>query len=384
MTYLRKCGKKICFISKADTIHIVYDSYIEGSIKDCERVRRAQETEPLEFVNLMSNSPLPVQFNRFWVCSKNKENIQIISRKYFIERAAELNKNIVLSSYVTDAEGIVNSEAILDNNVFSIEELNVDIEEADSRLIPHIFYQSKNATKRVLVSSNDTDVFVLLVHYFAKFSYQGLQELWILFGTGEKSRYIPIHTLISKVGPLITSGLLTAHVLSGCDVTSKVGTKQSALKCINDEMTLFSVHESLSGELASIGEKYLIKVLDNKSESLTFDKYRFEVYYMKNKSIIDLPPTSSTMQGHFKRSFYFIKMNCSLLDFNTFTLKAVDYGWEFDSSVLVPCKLFAKMPDEFTVTCGCEVRCTNRCKCVTMVTSCTEYCKCSSECENKT
>ena len=70
---------------------------------------------------------------------------------------------------------------------------------------------------------------------------------------------------------------------------------------------------SLKGELASIGEKYLIKVLDNKSESLTFDKYRFEVYYKKKKSITDLLPTS-TMQGHFKRSFYFIKMNCSLLD----------------------------------------------------------------------
>ena len=125
----------------------------------------------------------------------------------------------------------------------------------------------------------------------------------------------------------------------------------------------------------------VVKDEDNKSESLTFDNYRFEVYYKKKKSIIDLPPTTSTMQGHFKRSFYFIKMNCSLLHFNTFTLKAVDYGWEFDSSIPVPCKLFAKMPDEFTVTCGCKVRCTNRCKCVT---SCTEYCKCSSECENKT
>ena len=69
-----------------------------------------------------------LQQGRYSSGSKNKENIQIISRKYFIERAAELNKNIVLSSYVTDAEGIVSSEAILDNNVFSIEELIVDIE----------------------------------------------------------------------------------------------------------------------------------------------------------------------------------------------------------------------------------------------------------------
>ena len=300
-----------------------------------------------------------------------------------MEKANELHKDIVLSSYVTDAEGVVSSEAILDNNVCSIDELNVSIEEADSRIIPHVLFQSKRGTKRVLVSSNDTDVLVLLVHYFEKFAHQGLEELWIMFGTGQNSRYIPIHILVSKVGPLVASGLLAAHVLSGCDVTSKIGTKQSALKCINDEITLFAVHETLNSELASIGEKYLIKVLDNKSESLTFDEYRFEVYHKKKKSIIDLPPTSSTISGHLKRSFYFIKMNCSLINYNTFTLKAVDYGWEFDSEILVPCKLLVQMPDELTVTCGCKIRCTKRCKCVTMGTSCTEYCKCSIECENK-
>ena len=72
--------KRTSFISQAGMIHMVYDSYIEGSIKDCERLRRAEETEPLEFVNLTGNSPLPVQLNRFWACSKNKENMQILSR----------------------------------------------------------------------------------------------------------------------------------------------------------------------------------------------------------------------------------------------------------------------------------------------------------------
>ena len=44
--------KIICFISKADNNHIVYDSYIEGSIKDCERVRSAQETDDIRICQL--------------------------------------------------------------------------------------------------------------------------------------------------------------------------------------------------------------------------------------------------------------------------------------------------------------------------------------------
>ena len=38
--------------SQVNQIHIVYDSYEEESLKECERIRRQKECDPLEFVNL--------------------------------------------------------------------------------------------------------------------------------------------------------------------------------------------------------------------------------------------------------------------------------------------------------------------------------------------
>ena len=53
-----------------EEINIVYDSYLEDSIKECERIRRRSSLEPLEFVNLNTTTTIPVQMDRFWVCGK--------------------------------------------------------------------------------------------------------------------------------------------------------------------------------------------------------------------------------------------------------------------------------------------------------------------------
>ena len=77
--------------------------------------------------------------------------------------------------------------------------------------------------------------------------------------TCENPQHIPVHILAAKIGSLIISALFTAHVLSGCDVTSKIGTTQSALKNITDEIITFAVHENLTAHSLTLEkEKYLI------------------------------------------------------------------------------------------------------------------------------
>ena len=76
--------KSMTSVSKFDTIHIVYDSYIDDSIKEAERIRRAKESDPLEYIDLSLQSPLPVQLDRFWACSRNKEKIQALSRSFLV------------------------------------------------------------------------------------------------------------------------------------------------------------------------------------------------------------------------------------------------------------------------------------------------------------
>ena len=89
-----------------EEIDIVYDSYLEVSIKECERIRRRSSCEPLEFVNMKTTTPIPVQMDRFWACGSNKEAIQEISRDLFKSFSRNSCCRTVLGGYVTDSEGI--------------------------------------------------------------------------------------------------------------------------------------------------------------------------------------------------------------------------------------------------------------------------------------
>ena len=52
----------------------------------------------------------------------------------------------------------------------------------------HALHATKDGSKRLVVLPTDTDVFILLVHYWRELNSQGLEELWIKTGTGDSSR----------------------------------------------------------------------------------------------------------------------------------------------------------------------------------------------------
>ena len=124
---------KVC---NANQLDFVYDSYVEHSTKELERVRRAKLVDPLSYEKLTENTPVPVQIDRFWAANKNKEHLQILSRDYFI-MSAKLNLKIVLSGYVNDASGIQECVQANQGVVSNRSDLQSNIEEADGRIIPH-------------------------------------------------------------------------------------------------------------------------------------------------------------------------------------------------------------------------------------------------------
>ena len=117
-------------------------------------------------------------------------------------------------------------------------ELNSKIEEADQRLIPHIHYSITQGAERSVVISNDTDVFALLIHYLPDFLGLGLQELWIMFGVGDKTRFLPLHLLLYKIGVPKCKVIYKAHILNGSDSTSKIGSKN--LQSMQTQSCIFS------------------------------------------------------------------------------------------------------------------------------------------------
>ena len=142
-----------------EEIDIVYDSYVEDSIKECERIRRSIDIEPLEFVNLRSTTAIPVQMDRFWACGSNKEALQRLSREFFTECSKKSSCLLVLSGYVSDNEGVTPCIELHQGYPQRCTELDSNIEEADSRIIPHIEKAIMRGVQKV-ISSQMTQMYL--------------------------------------------------------------------------------------------------------------------------------------------------------------------------------------------------------------------------------
>ena len=77
--------------------------------------------------------------------------------------------------------------------------------------------------------SNDNDNVMYSIAYRQKFYELGIQELWVKFGIKDGCRNILIHKLGQQLGGEKCLALLKSYILNGCDVTSNVGTKVSAV-----------------------------------------------------------------------------------------------------------------------------------------------------------
>ena len=234
------------------------------------------------------------------------------------------NKTIILSGYTSNSGESFPADKYIEGSNNILTELELPIEEADLRIIPHVQHAIKQGNLRVIVTSNDTDVVVLLIHYYKVF--QSINELWIYYGTGEKARYIPIHRLNSVIEEATASSLLVSHILTGCDVTSKIGTKTSRYKYISNKLSAFTATEVLTDEEIKVTEKCHVQVVDHCDDCKTFDELRYKYYMKKNKSIIELPPTSRIINNHIFWSFYFVKLCRSVLDGESFDFDRLYYG----------------------------------------------------------
>ena len=335
----------------------------------------------LSQVWLEKDTPLPVQFKRFWACSKNKENIQLVSRDFFKQKSSADPVKIILSGFVTDVEGIHPCLEVNRGDVVHRADLDSSVEEADGRIISHTAKAIEDGCKRIVVYSNDADVVVYLLHYMFDYFRLGAIEVWMRYGTGTNKRYIPIHTLAKTLGESKSKAAVKAHILTGCDATSKIGTKTSALKK-NPEIYLQMFGEEEFGDTSfKQAEKYLVQVVETGSKCSSFDDLRYHMYINKRKSIPELPPTSRSLRGHLERCYYLICLCSTLLDPNSFQLNPCRHGWESVNSVMCPKKYRLAMPEQYTVTCGCKSgACGGRCSCKAKEEHCIEYCKCEARC----
>ena len=150
-------------------------------------MRRIDPTTGINIVGMTRDTPIPQQLDKFWTSQENKQNCQLLVRDT-VCNGHYANTTIIASSVVSD-DKLLPPKA---NGGAEIPELLNWTEESDSRLVLHVEWAVRvKQCQRVVVLSNDTDTFALLLHYAPYLQTQGLKELWQQYGTGEKRRMLP-------------------------------------------------------------------------------------------------------------------------------------------------------------------------------------------------
>ena len=143
----------------------IFDRYIENSIKSGTRKNRSKRSRPIRKVLNDRTVPLPQKWNDFLAVPANKQDLSLLLSNELIAQAPA-DKVIVVAGGFTNADEVQSSKPLSE-----IELLKSNHEETDTRLVLHCIHTE---SKTIVVSSRDTDVFLLLLLFFPHFKCQEL------------------------------------------------------------------------------------------------------------------------------------------------------------------------------------------------------------------
>lgn len=365
----------------ASRIDLVFDSYVESSLKDSERLRR-EKKPAIELHDVSRTTPLPQEIDRFWPSRVNKTKFEtLIHAEALTQNWTGPQVEVIVSNFYGPDSNVLPCLLKTSRNV-EVSELKSEVEEADMRIIPHAMHAVKQGYKCIIVLSSDTDVFILLIFYWSKLNENGLEELWVKTGVADSTRYIPIHILAKKIGRGLCQVLPAVHTLTGCDYTSKVGTKHAALMAnpethLNDFMV---AKESIDNAIVK-AEAYLTQVLKKGTQMKTMNQLRnYKYHHAKRSGLDDLPPTSYAIGLHIKRAYFATHQMVSLLS-SCEPLDPREFGFEIIDNLLVPSKGSNPIPEDLAIHCLCKKCGTQRCPCRTSKRPCCTFCACQSDLE---
>ena len=202
----------------------------------------------------------------------------------------------------------------------------------------------------------------------------------------------PIHDAVHNLPDYVVQILPAIHALSGCDTTSKVGTKQQAYKAaLKPEyagLNLFGI-APLDKKMYELAEHFLLECVtrsENRKED-TFDELRYTTYHSLNHKL-DLqkfPCTSSTIKIHILRAYYQCRLWIIAPMMKACDLEAIYYGYRVnEEGLLVPIVVDDEcIPEGFPTPCQCG-KCAkpNVCICRVNGIECCDFCKCRTQCRN--
>ena len=363
-------------------VDIIFDVYQTHSLKSVTRERRGKGRPR----RVTGGGDLPGNWQNFLRNDTNKTELFGFLVSKLKHADIPTGKQLLLT---------------LDDKVISIPEMDVSPlspcshEEADTRVFLHVSHSVQVGFTKVTIHTNDTDVVVLAICWSQEIN--GLEEIWLMFGTGKSKRTIPCHLIGSSLGKIKSRALLFFHSFTGCDTVSSFFNhpKPSAWATWTSfpEVTptfyeLSSAPDDISEEQLHLLERFVILMYDKTSNEESVNICRKDLFTRKSRQIENIPPTRNALLQHSKRAalqaghiwFQSVIRMPELPD-------PAHWGWmRLDENS--PWKPFwTDLPEASKacrelIKCQCKTSCRrgSRCSCAKANLKCTSLCFCSGEC----
>lgn len=378
---------------EAPTIYLIFDRYFEFSPKGGTRQSRAAK-----FMNnheLFLTAPLPAQKNVLGSYTTKQNLIILIVEQLRMHYEEQNETKMIITGPTASTQSCSGSSVERDD-------LTNTHEEADSIIIHQLKVAIDEGAQCVKIICDDTDVFILLMHYYHLFKWNCDV---LMVGTSGERRVISIQEAINQHEGDVDS-LLALHALSGCDTVpqmSGIGKKKAlnALRKGNILSNLGNIDSPLQSVVNEACQFIAACYGVEKCASIAAARYALWNKKLTNKTaplLKSLPATLEVLTENIKRAHYQTAIWKHSHLQSPPTLNPIDYGWfkESNSSCLLPVMIptgVRAAPAEvlklIRCTCSSDSPCgpTSRCSCSKAQMSCSEFCSCynddSTTCCNK-
>ncbi|KAL4720666.1 hypothetical protein ACJJTC_019395 [Scirpophaga incertulas] len=255
--------------------------------------------------------------------------------------------------------------------------------EADCRIFCHIFQAVKqNMQTEIIILSPDTDIFVLGIYFWHKIEKLGCRGLWFE-GSRKKNRFLGCHLAAKSLGENVCNVLPALHALTGCDTTSRVGTKKQMLSAAKLDFVQEALLTLGDGLLTTQQFKALEKVctyLISKHQT-TADEVRHKLICQNIGFALNLSRvicTSDALYLHCLRASAQVYLWKYTHEPMFEPIDFLQFGYELREGNLYPKQMTKNaLPMSLIKPCKCKSNCrTMSCSCRKENLNCIPLCKC--------
>ena len=374
----------ILHLKTAFNARVIFDRYVEGSLKDNTRKIGATYVAAATAVYVVhdSTSISAISSKQLLSCTSPMHSLTCYLGQGLLERFD--GRDLILVVVYDTFEETVNPRRPIETHSH---------EEADVLIPLLVILSIEECTYReVDVWSPDTVVIVLLMDLGA------LTKLTLLTGKGAKHREIDIGGRVKAVGWHKSGAVLGFHHFTGADWGRKfVGlsnkTRMTAFLFLGDNypivetishlgegpMTLSTddVSEITPAVPASVKslETFVCKVYAPKSSTRIQSELRWELFRAKHLQSEMLPPTVGTLIPHVQRVNYMVMRDKGYTSPHPSLPNIDGDGWS-EKGQPIKC-LVPPAPRAVVelVKCGCKGECKGNCFCAKNGLACTPLCK---------